>query len=56
MDNIKDIANSPVKVVKCRQCGVDVTINANYPIHDVGCQPWYCPDNKQNNEKLSQTI
>ena len=22
----------PVKVVKCRECGVDVTVNARYPI------------------------
>ena len=38
----------PVKVVKCKECGVDVSINANYPVDEVECRPWYCPDkNKQ---------
>ena len=32
----------PVKVVKCRECGVDVKVNANYPVKEVGCLPWYC--------------
>lgn len=32
-----------VKVVKCRNCGADVTVNANYPITEVEyCK--YCPD------------
>ena len=33
----------PVKVVKCRECGVDVTVNARYPITEVECSPSYCP-------------
>ena len=35
-----------VKVVKCVECGVDVKINAAYPINSVSCQPYYCPKNK----------
>ena len=33
----------PIKIVKCRECGVDVVVNANYPITEVGCNPRYCP-------------
>ena len=32
-----------VKVVKCKECGVDVRVNSKYPVSEVGCQPWYCP-------------
>lgn len=36
---------SEVKVVKCLNCGADVTINANYPIEAVErCKN--CPDKK----------
>ena len=38
-----DLANAPVKVVKCKNCGADVTINANYPIDAVdSCK--FCPE------------
>ncbi len=33
----------PIKIVKCKTCGVDVKVNANYPISEVECRPWYCP-------------
>ena len=33
----------PVKIVKCRICGVDIPVNANYPITEVGCVEKYCP-------------
>jgi hypothetical protein len=33
----------PVKVLKCRECGVDVIVNAKYPITEVECCPRYCP-------------
>lgn len=39
----------PVKVVQCRECGVDVTVNAAYPIDSVSCQTWYCPKLKPDN-------
>tara|TARA_Y100000991_G_scaffold78026_1_gene58709 strand:- start:1381 stop:1551 length:171 start_codon:yes stop_codon:yes gene_type:complete len=32
-----------VKTVPCKECGIDVTVNVNYPITEVSCQPWYCP-------------
>jgi len=36
---------SEVKTVKCKNCGADVVINANYPIDAVeSCK--YCPDKK----------
>lgn len=38
----------PVKVVKCKECDVDVVVNANYPIDEVECKPWYCPKNMNN--------
>ena len=33
-----------VKIVKCKYCGVDVKVNASYPISEVGCRRTYCPD------------
>ena len=40
-----DLANAPIKVVKCKNCGADVVINANYPIDSVdSCKN--CPDKK----------
>lgn len=30
-----DLANAPVKVVKCKNCGSDVVCNAVYPINAV---------------------
>ena len=38
----------PIKILKCKECGVDVTVNANYPITEVGCRDWYCLRNKWN--------
>ena len=32
-----------VKIVPCKECGVDVTVNAAYPITEVECRPHYCP-------------
>ena len=42
-----DFKLDPVKVVKCNECGVEVKVNANYPISEVSCQPWYCPVQKE---------
>ena len=33
----------PIKLVKCKDCGVDVVVNASYPITEVECRDWYCP-------------
>jgi hypothetical protein len=33
----------PIKILKCKECGVDVPVNAKYPITEVGCNPRYCP-------------
>ena len=38
----------PVKIVKCKECGVDVKVNANYPITEVECRDWYCPKSKND--------
>ena len=39
----------PIKIVKCKKCGIDVKINANYPITEVGCQPHLCPIKNDKN-------
>lgn len=31
-----------VKIVQCRECGVDVPVNSRYPITAVDCHPRYC--------------
>lgn len=42
---MEDLANSPIKVVKCKNCGADVVVNAVYPITSVdSCKN--CPDKK----------
>ena len=33
----------PVKIIVCKECGVEIPVNAKYPVEEVGCQPWYCP-------------
>ena len=33
----------PIKLVKCKDCGNSVVVNAAYPITEVECRPWYCP-------------
>mgnify|MGYP001251615956 FL=1 len=45
----------PIKVVKCKECGVDVVVNANYPITEVECSPRYCPKpaNLEADEKIT---
>ncbi len=37
----------PVKILKCKECGVEVMVNANYPITEVECRDYYCPKEKQ---------
>ena len=32
-----------LKYSNAKECGVDVTVNANYPITEVNCRDWYCP-------------
>jgi len=38
-----------VKILQCKECGVDVKVNAAYPITEVGCRDWYCPKPGKNN-------
>ena len=33
----------PIKILKCKECGVDVPVNARYPVDYVECRDWYCP-------------
>jgi len=40
---MEDLANTPVKLVPCKECGTKVPVNANYPIEEVGCREYYCP-------------
>ena len=45
---MEDLANSPIKTVKCKNCGADVVVNANYPIDAVDrCK--YCPIKNDKN-------
>ena len=37
-----------VKIVKCKECGVEVTVNAEYPIQEVECRDYYWPNYVQN--------
>ena len=30
-----------IKIIKCNQCGKDVSVNVNYPIEQVTCQVCY---------------
>ena len=43
----------PVKFLKCKKCGVEVPVNANYPIEEVECSPRYCPKEEDNGEKIT---
>ena len=36
----------PIKIIKCKVCGADVKVNANYPIDSVTCQACYSANKK----------
>ena len=43
---MEDLANTPVKLVPCNNCGADVMVNAVYPIKSVkSCKN--CPADKK---------
>ena len=44
----------PIKLVKCKDCGIDVVVNASYPITEVECRPWYCPSRKNSEQERSK--
>tara|TARA_B100000401_G_C52775712_1_gene705560 strand:- start:451 stop:588 length:138 start_codon:yes stop_codon:yes gene_type:complete len=33
-----DIKLDAVRIMQCKECGVDVPVNVNYPITEVTCQ------------------
>ena len=37
-----------VRIMKCKECGVDVPVNVNYPIVEVTCQKCW---SKQKSDK-----
>ena len=39
----------PVKVMECKVCGVEMNVNANYPITEVTCQDCH---RKQKDEQI----
>ena len=43
-----DLATAPIKVVKCKNCGADVVVNAKYPITSVD-RCVYCPIKNDKN-------
>jgi ribosomal protein L40E len=49
-------SQDPVKIVQCRECGTDVSINANYPVEAVDCRPWYCPDPSKKHFKNNKNL
>jgi hypothetical protein len=38
MDNVMDIKLDDVRIMKCKECGVEIPVNVNYPISEVTCQ------------------
>ena len=46
-----DFQLDAVKILKCRECGVDVPVNINYPITEVTCQKCWT---KQKSDKKWQ--
>ena len=46
-----DFQLDAVKILQCRECGVDVPVNINYPITEVTCQKCWT---KQKSDKKWQ--
>ena len=46
-----DFQLDEVKVMKCKECGVDVPVNINYPISEVTCLRCWAKKKAQENDK-----
>ena len=49
-----DFQLDEVKVMKCKECGVDVPVNVNYPINTVTCLR--CWAKKKSDEKWQKFV
>ena len=48
-----DFQLDEVKIMKCKECGVDVPVNINYPISEVTClRCWAKKKSKENDRNL----
>ena len=54
MDNIMDIKLDDVRIMKCKECGVEVPVNVNYPISEVTCQ--VCWAKQKANKKWQKFV
>ena len=46
-----DFQLDEVKIMKCKECGVDVPVNINYPINSVTCLRCWAKKKAQENDK-----
>lgn len=46
-----DFQLDQVKIIKCKECLVDVPVNVNYPIESVTCQKCWAKKKSLENDK-----
>ena len=46
-----DFVLPDAKILKCKECGVDVKVNVNYPIDSVTCLVCWGKKKQSNNDK-----
>ena len=46
-----DFQLDEVKIMQCKECGVDVPVNINYPIDSVTCLRCWAKKKSQENDK-----
>ena len=46
-----DFQLDEVRIMKCKECGVDVPVNVNYPISEVTCLRCWAKKKAQENDK-----
>ena len=46
-----DFQLDAVKILQCRECGVDVPVNINYPITEVTCKKCWAKQKLLKNDK-----
>ena len=49
MGNVMNFKLDDVRVMRCKECDVEVPVNVNYPITEVTCQP--CWAKKKSDKK-----
>ena len=46
-----DIKLDAVRIMQCKECGVDVPVNVNYPIIEVTCQNCWSKQKSMKNDR-----